>query len=153
MKLAPQPIRRNLRAKPTLRTLAGTYRSLNPNSSDLDSAMQNATPVSTFRMNTCKSVSKQRALTTFRINTYGKRGRGARRSSLRTCGRCCEILPWFSLRRRLRCPAHHAETNILRRSRAIRLRVRRAIRAAADHFAFALARQHPFSHVAAQIKN
>src|SRR5260221_804608 len=31
--------------------------------------MQNATPVSTFRMNTCKSVAKQRTLTTFRINT------------------------------------------------------------------------------------
>jgi hypothetical protein len=31
-----------------------------------------------FRMNTCKSVSKQRALTSFRINTYKKhRGRGS----------------------------------------------------------------------------
>src|SRR6266849_10083892 len=40
------------------------------------SAMQNATPVSPFRMNTCKSVSKQRTLTTFRMNTYEKRGEG-----------------------------------------------------------------------------
>src|SRR5712692_8545799 len=30
--------------------------------------------VSSFRMNTCKSVSKQRTLTTFRMNTYEKRG-------------------------------------------------------------------------------
>src|SRR5258708_4851182 len=40
--------------------------------------MQNATPVSTFRMNTCKSVAKQRTLTTFRINTQHlcKKGEG-----------------------------------------------------------------------------
>ncbi len=75
MKLAPQPVRRNLRAKPAppnlsiyalcasidpaialfLRT-AEPYRDLRP-------AMQNATPVSTFRINTCESVSKQRTLT------------------------------------------------------------------------------------------
>ena len=30
--------------------------------------------LTTFRMNTCKSVSKQRTLTTFRINTYAKTG-------------------------------------------------------------------------------
>jgi len=29
-----------------------------------------------FRINTCKSVSKQSTLTPFRINTYEKRGRG-----------------------------------------------------------------------------
>src|SRR5258708_27708382 len=46
------------------------------NSSDLSPAMQNATPVSPFRMNTCKSVSKQRTLTTFRMNTYEKQGEG-----------------------------------------------------------------------------
>jgi len=33
-------------------------------------------PINTFRMNTCKSVSKQRTLTIFRMNTYAKRGRG-----------------------------------------------------------------------------
>jgi hypothetical protein len=33
-------------------------------------------PLSTFRINTCESVSKQMALTTFRINTYVKRGEG-----------------------------------------------------------------------------
>ena len=32
--------------------------------------------LSTFRMNTCKSVSKQSTLTTFRMNTYAKRGGG-----------------------------------------------------------------------------
>ena len=32
--------------------------------------------LSTFRMNTCKSVSKQRTLTAFRMNTYEKRGGG-----------------------------------------------------------------------------
>src|SRR6266404_5430623 len=31
--------------------------------------------LTTFRINTCKSVSKQRTLTTFRINTYAKPGR------------------------------------------------------------------------------
>src|SRR5216684_5504415 len=33
-------------------------------------------PLSTFRINTCKSVSKQRTLTTFRMNTYAKQGEG-----------------------------------------------------------------------------
>jgi hypothetical protein len=32
--------------------------------------------LTTFRINTCKSVSKQRTLTPFRINTYKKGGRG-----------------------------------------------------------------------------
>ena len=36
-----------------------------------------APPLSTFRMNTCKSVSKQRTLSTSRMNTYAKtRGGG-----------------------------------------------------------------------------
>jgi len=34
------------------------------------------TTLSTFRMNTCKNVSKESALTTFRMNTYAKRGEG-----------------------------------------------------------------------------
>ena len=39
---------------------------------------QNTGAATTFRMNTCKSVSKQRTLTTFIINTYEKhRGGGA----------------------------------------------------------------------------
>src|SRR5438445_7774736 len=54
-------------------------------------------------------------------------------------------------RRRLRLTPYHAEPNILRRRRAIRLRVRGTIRAAADHFSFAIARQHPLSYVAAEI--
>jgi hypothetical protein len=33
-----------------------------------------AAPLSTFRMNTCKSVSKQRTLSPFRMNTYAKTG-------------------------------------------------------------------------------
>jgi hypothetical protein len=33
-----------------------------------------AAPLSTSRMNTCKSVSKQRTLSTFRMNTYAKTG-------------------------------------------------------------------------------
>src|SRR5260221_6174534 len=35
-----------------------------------------AIPLSTFRMNTCKSVSKQRTLSPFRMNTYAKTGGG-----------------------------------------------------------------------------
>src|SRR5579859_7128418 len=33
-------------------------------------------PLTTFRINTCKSVSKQSTLTPFRMNTYEKRGEG-----------------------------------------------------------------------------
>jgi len=33
-----------------------------------------ASPLSTFRMNTCKNVSKQRTLSPFRMNTYAKTG-------------------------------------------------------------------------------
>ena len=33
-------------------------------------------PLTTFRMNTCKSVSKQNTLTIFRMNTYAKQGEG-----------------------------------------------------------------------------
>ncbi len=39
--------------------------------------------LTTFRINTCKSVSKQRTLTPFRINTYGKRGEGGTPSRTR----------------------------------------------------------------------
>ncbi len=35
--------------------------------------------LTTFRINTCKSVSKQATLTSFRINTYEKRGEGGTR--------------------------------------------------------------------------
>jgi hypothetical protein len=38
-------------------------------------------PLTTFGMNTCKSVSKQSTLTTFRMNTYEKRGGGGYRDS------------------------------------------------------------------------
>ena len=33
-------------------------------------------PASTFRINTCKTVSKQTTLTSFGMNTYGKTGGG-----------------------------------------------------------------------------
>src|SRR6266446_3607845 len=36
--------------------------------------------LTTFRMNTCKSVSKQSTLTTFRMNTYEKKGEGGTES-------------------------------------------------------------------------
>ena len=39
-----------------------------------NSARAPAIPLSTFRMNTCKSVSKQRTLSPFRMNTYAKTG-------------------------------------------------------------------------------
>src|SRR5713226_10497776 len=85
MKLAPQPVRRNLRAKSApanlstcaqcasidsaisaLRTLSKFFRYRSSN------AKRHANKP--FRMNTCESVSKQRTLTTFRINTYEKQG-------------------------------------------------------------------------------
>jgi hypothetical protein len=39
-----------------------------------NSARAPASPLSTFRMNTCKSVSKQRTLSPSRMNTYAKTG-------------------------------------------------------------------------------
>src|SRR5216684_5940143 len=47
--------------------------------SPLESALEKSvkkTHLSTFRMNTYKSVSKQRTLSAFRMNTYEKQGRG-----------------------------------------------------------------------------
>src|SRR6266849_2593283 len=99
MKLALQPVRRNLRAKPalpklstcaqcassdsaigTFRTLAKDYRAVSVSLSRFfryrsrDAKRHANKP---FRMNTYESVSKQRTLTAFRINTYEKpRGRG-----------------------------------------------------------------------------
>src|SRR6266403_3658939 len=40
-----------------------------------------ASPLSTFRMNTCESVSKQRTLSTSRMNTYAKTGGGGSHGS------------------------------------------------------------------------
>ncbi len=98
MKLAPQPVRRKLRAKsapPNLSTCPqcasiasaiSTFRTLSKNcravsesppkffrSRSSDAKCQASKP---FRMNTCESVSKQRTLTTFRMNTYEKQGEG-----------------------------------------------------------------------------
>src|SRR5713101_8135120 len=39
---------------------------------------QNCSSITSFRINTCKSVSKQSTLTTFRMNTYTNRGEGGR---------------------------------------------------------------------------
>jgi hypothetical protein len=78
MKWAPQPVRFNRRAKPAPPNL-----STGPLRAPIDSAIstfralsivQYAAPISPFRINTCKSVSKQRTLTTFRMNTYAKPG-------------------------------------------------------------------------------
>ena len=49
--------------------------------SSKNSARAPASPLSTFRMNTCKSVSKQRTLTPFRMNTYAKTGGGGSHGS------------------------------------------------------------------------
>jgi hypothetical protein len=38
--------------------------------------LRNVSSITPFRMNTCKSVSKQSTLTTFRMNTYAKPGGG-----------------------------------------------------------------------------
>ena len=104
MKLAPQPLRRNSRAKPALPNLStcaqcasiasaiSTFRTLSKNcravsvspsksfryrSSD---AKRHASKP--FRINTCESVSKQSTLNTFRINTCEKQGGGGPRFSL-----------------------------------------------------------------------
>src|SRR5712692_8776054 len=101
MKLAPQPLRRNSRAKPALPNLStcaqcasiasaiSTFRTLSKNcpavsvspsksfryrSSD---AKRHASKP--FRINTCESVSKQSTLNTFRNNTYEKQGGGGPR--------------------------------------------------------------------------
>src|SRR6266852_444580 len=92
MKSAPQPVRRNLRAKPapanisllTLRSrLLSGFRALTDFHDcwleiRLASKRRSIGPqVTTFRINTCKSVSKQRTLSVFKMNTYEKhRGRG-----------------------------------------------------------------------------
>src|SRR5712691_12845157 len=77
MKSAPQPVRRNLHAKPAppkpCRTVSVSQSEILRMS---DPAVQNLTPVSPFRMNTCESVSKQRTLTSFRMNTCEKTGGG-----------------------------------------------------------------------------
>src|SRR5712664_703632 len=54
-------------------------------------------PLTTFRINTCKSVSKQTTLTTFRINTYKKTGEGGPSSALPTTHRPLPTLPVPSL--------------------------------------------------------
>ena len=62
--------------------------------------LQNCPSAKPSRMNTCKSVSKQRTLTPFRMNTYGKhRGRGIMANSLllSTCGRS-DVFPSVPLR-------------------------------------------------------
>src|SRR5713226_1403751 len=99
MKLAPQPARRNLRAKPappnvstcaqcaSINSAVGTFHTLSKSCRVVPlspskffryrsrDAKRHANKP--FRINTCKSVSKERTLTPFRINTYEKhRGRG-----------------------------------------------------------------------------
>src|SRR5229473_1827552 len=101
MKVAPQPVRRKLRAKPappnlstcaqcasiasaisTFRTLSKNCRavSVSPSKSfryrSSDAKRHASKP---FRISTCESVSKQSTLNTFRINTYEKQGGGGPR--------------------------------------------------------------------------
>ncbi len=59
-------------------------------------------PLSTFRINTCKSVSKQRTLTTFRMNTYAKQGEGGPYSEGPSGRKYCVPLTG-SCRRRSNC--------------------------------------------------
>jgi hypothetical protein len=47
-----------------------------PKSSSPLATRHSPLPLTTFRINTCKSVSKQRTLTIFRMNTYEKTGEG-----------------------------------------------------------------------------
>src|SRR5579859_753967 len=53
--------------------IAGQCLPVDPHSSHLVSG-QERQPSKPFRINTCKSVSKQTTLTPFRINTYEKKG-------------------------------------------------------------------------------
>src|SRR5260370_23974064 len=98
MKLAPQPVRRDLRAKlaPPNLSICAQCACIDPAISTSRTLAKNCRAVSVsppkflryrsrdakrhackpFRINTCKSVSKQRTLTPFRINTYKKQGRG-----------------------------------------------------------------------------
>src|SRR6266849_703855 len=58
------------------------------------------TILTTFRINTCKSVSKQRTLTPFRINTYKKTGEGGTPANRRSHN---QQLPCSQLKQR---PSH-----------------------------------------------
>src|SRR6202163_4039882 len=57
-----------------------------------NSASARAIPLSTFRMNTCKSVSKQRTLSPSRMNTYAKTG--GRGTHTHLCLRAYEGWNW-----------------------------------------------------------
>jgi hypothetical protein len=86
MKSAPQPVSLVVRRRLTLQFLSYFRPPDFRNSPDPPLFVTSASPVKglpaahyprlTFRMNTCKSVSKQSTLTTFRINTYEKQGEG-----------------------------------------------------------------------------
>ena len=52
--------------------------------------------LTTFRINTCKSVSKQRTLTSFRMNTYKKTGEGGPSRALPTTHRPLLTLSIFA---------------------------------------------------------
>src|SRR6266852_2894829 len=101
MKLALQPVRRNLRAKPALPNVStcsqcassdsaiGTFRTLFRNRRAVSVSLSRFFRYRSrdakrhankpFRMNTCESVSKQSTLNTFRINTCEKQGGGGPR--------------------------------------------------------------------------
>jgi len=83
MKLALRSVRRNLRAKsaPPIDSAISTFRAHPKNCrvvsvSNRGSSGAKRHACKSFRMNTCESVSKQRTLTAFKINTYEKQGEG-----------------------------------------------------------------------------
>src|SRR5713226_7749914 len=67
-------------------------------SAPLNSRPFKTATLTTFRINTCKSVSKQRTLTPLRINTYKKQGRGGT-PSIRTKALSRDTSPQ-------KCPQH-----------------------------------------------
>ena len=88
MKWAPQPARRNSPAQPgNPSSPIGVQTAVSANLSQhpLLSAptrfqnTRNDDASKLFRINTCKTVTKQRALSTFRMNTYAKQGGGGAR--------------------------------------------------------------------------
>jgi hypothetical protein len=80
----PLPLSRQLRLTPLRRSASRWL------------VCQRPPPLTLFRINTCKSVSKQRTLTPFRMNTYKKRGRGVEGRSVQT-GRILTERPGASL--------------------------------------------------------
>ena len=109
----PMPTPRTLPQRS--RTAPFSRRSSGPNrSSPLLTAGSRMPSVSAFRMNTCKSVSKQRTLTIFRMNTYVKT-RGGRRGARDTLAHCISCVRQPSICFPLLCALCACVANHLRR--------------------------------------